>query len=124
MLTITKAEAVLLIQAAYDAKQLQAQVRPNVEGADYPIECSYRSSDGSCKCAIGVLIPDDSPILENFNHYRVDDLIDRGMMKVDDEIWFTRIQSAHDTWLLTQGEYRANAERYFLKRLNQKDDEQ
>ncbi len=116
-LTITKAEAIPIIKAAYDAKTLPAQ---NGMGGTY-----YAEAHGKViRCAIGALFsPEDAKALEgggpSASYQMVSDLMKTETLVVDDTDWFVSVQKTHDNWADNADDPRdyATEEKRFLELL-------
>jgi len=115
VIILNKAEAYAKIKAAYDAGELSAQNPPSKESG-----CFYRHPETQCPCAVGVLIPDDNPMLKhealNNEPIHSPDLRDFIQFAEGDRAWFETLQELHDSW---QGHklYPQGAERDFLAHL-------
>ena len=94
---ITRAQAIPIIKAAYDAGTLPAQ--NGITGVYY-----REIDDKIVRCAIGALFtPEEARKLEgngpNAGAYPMArTLINEGTLVVDDPEWFIIVQGAHDDW--------------------------
>ena len=105
--TTNRAEASVLILAAYAAKTLPAQ--NGLNGTYFGLTDQGKV----CRCAIGVLYPaadaeeleGDGPDEPGSGYLMAKALIQQGLLIVprEERQWFTDIQEAHDHWTITGG---------------------